>query len=342
MKTVLRGAPGRPAYLVVLNTVQCVLAALAFGIFAETAGAQAYPTKSIRIVVPFPAGGTTDIVARLVAQRMSESMGQSVVVENRGGAGGSLGADAVAKAPPDGYTILMHNITFPMASVSLALAGRAPYNIDTDFAAISNVVNVPLVMTAHPSVPAKDLREFVALLSGNRSLQYNYGSTGPGSFMNVIGEALKRETKIEMTHIPFKGAAPLKLELLAGRVQLGGDQISSSLAEIRKGTLKALATNASTRIAALPDVPTVRELGYPGLEANGWNGLFAPAKTPREVIDRLQKEVAAALRHPELAKRLADLAAEPQGSTAAELDAVLRGQIAQFRPILTELKANVE
>ena len=306
------------------------------------AQAQTYPSKSIRIIVPFPAGGTTDIVARLVAQRMSETMGQSVVVENRGGAGGSLGADLVAKAPPDGYAILMHNITFPLASISLALANRSPYNIDTDFAAISNVVNVPLVVTAHPSVPARDLRELVKLLTTDRNLQYNYGSTGPGSFMNVVGELLRRDAKIEWTHIPFKGAAPLKLELLAGRVQVGGDQLSSSLGEIRKGTLRALATNASTRIPALPDVPTVRELGFPGIEANGWNGLFAPAKTPREVIDRLQKEVAAAVRHPDLVRRFNDLAAEPLGSTSAELDAVLRGQIAQFRPILQELKPSVE
>ena len=319
--------------------VAFVLACLAL---ISGAQAQTYPSKSIRIIVPFPAGGTTDIVARLVAQRMSETIGQSVVVENRGGAGGSLGADLVAKAPPDGYTILMHNITFPLASISLALANRSPYNIDTDFAAISNVVNVPLVVTAHPGVPARDLRELVNLLTTDRNLQYNYGSTGPGSFMNVVGELLRRDAKIEWTHIPFKGAAPLKLELLAGRVQVGGDQLSSSLGEIRKGTLRALATNATTRIPALPDVPTVRELGFPGIEANGWNGLFAPAKTPREIIDRLQKEVAAAVRHPDLVRRFNDLAAEPLGSTSAELDAVLRAQIAQFRPILQELKPSVE
>ena len=308
----------------------------------QSAQSQAYPSKAVRIIVPFPAGGTTDIVARLVAQRMGDAMGQPVTVENRGGAGGSLGADVVAKAPADGYTILMHNITFPLASVSLALAGRSPYNVDTDFAAISNVVNVPLVMTAHPSVPAKDLRELVALLTKDKALQYNYGSTGPGSFMNVVGETLKRDTKIAMTHIPFKGAAPLKLELMAGRVQLGGDQLSSSLGDIRKGTLKALATNATARIPSLPDVPTVRELGFPQIEANGWNGLFAPAKTPREVIERLQKEVAAAVRHPDMVKRLTELGAEPQGSTPAELDTILRGQIAQFRPILTELKPSVD
>ena len=302
------------------------------------ARAQAYPSKPIRIIVPFPAGGTTDIVARLVGQRMGEVMGQPIIVENRGGAGGSLGADAVAKAAPDGYTILMHNITFPLASVALALANRSPYNVDTDFAGISIVVNVPLVVTAHPSVPAKDLRELAVLLQNNKELHYTYGSTGPGSFMNVIGEAFKREAKVEMTHIPLKGAAPLKQELLAGRLHVGGDQLSSSLADIKRGALRALATNASKRIAELPDVPTVRELGFPALEADGWNGLFAPAKTPREIIDRLQKETAAAVRHPEVHKRLAELAAEPVGSSPAEQDAILKRQIEQFRPIIQTMR----
>jgi tripartite-type tricarboxylate transporter receptor subunit TctC len=311
-------------------------------VLPATALAQTYPAKSIRMIVPFPPGGTTDIVARLVAQRMSETMGQAVVVENRAGAGGSIGADAVAKAAPDGYTILMHNITFPLASVALALANRAPYNIDTDFAGISIAANVPLIITANPSVPANNLREFVALLQKDSSLKYNYGSTGPGSYMHVVGEVLKRDEKIEMTHIPLKGAAPLKQELLAGRLQLGGDQLSSSLGDVRKGTLKALATNSSQRIAALPDVPTVREQGFPRLEAEGWNGLFAPAKTPKEIIDRLSRETAAAVRHPEVLKRLADIAAEPVGSSPAEQDAMLRKQVAQFRPIIQELGVTLD
>ena len=320
--------------------IALIVSGSVLGLAAPLVQAQGFPSKGIKIVVPFPPGGTTDVVARLLAQRMSEAMGQPVTVENRGGAGGSIGADVVAKAAPDGYTLLMHNITFGLASLSLAQAGRAPYNIDTDFAPISNVVNVPLVITAHPSVPARDLRELVSLLSNDRTLQYNYGSTGPGSFMNVVGESLKRDSKIDMAHVPFRGAAPLKLELLAGRVQVGGDQISSSLAEIRKGSLKALATNSSTRISALPEVPTVRELGFPGIEANGWNGLFAPAKTPRDVIDRLQKEVAAALRNPELAKRLIDLAAEPVGSSPAEQDAILKRQMDQFRPVIRDVKVD--
>ena len=305
---------------------------------AGLAAAQPFPAKPLRIIVPFPAGATTDIVARLVANRMQESLGQPVLVENRGGAGGMIGADAVAKAAPDGYTLLMHNITFPLASVAAQLANRSPYNIDTDFAGVSIAVYVPLVITANPEVPAKDLRELVALLKNNPTLRYTYGSTGPGSFMHVMGETIQREAKIEMTHVPLKGAAPLKQELLAGRLQVGGDQLSSSLAEIRSGKLRALATNSPRRIAELPEVPTVRELGFPALEADGWNGLFVPARTPREVIDRLQKETATAVRHPETAKRLKDIAAEPVGSSSAEQDAILKRQVEQFKPIIKEMR----
>ena len=303
-----------------------------------TALAQSFPSKSLRIVVPFPAGGTTDIVARLVAQRMSESMGQPVVVENRAGAGGTIGAAEVAKAAPDGYTLLMHNITFPVSSVAFALQNRSPYNVDTDFAGVSIAVYVPFVLTAHPSVPAKDLKELADQLKRDKGAPYTYGSTGPGSIMHVLGEAYTRAAGIEMTHIPFKGAAPMKQELIAGRINIGGDQLSSSLADIKAGKLKALATIASRRLAELPDVPTARELGFAVLEADGWNGLFVPAKTPREVIERLQKEVVAAVKHPETSKRLRDMGAEPIGSTPAEQEAILKRQMDQFRPVIREMK----
>ena len=300
--------------------------------------AQTYPSKPIRMVVPFPAGGTTDVVARIVAQRMSETMGQPVVVENKGGAGGAIGADIVAKATPDGYTILMHNLTFPLSSVAQTLSNRSPFNADTDFVGIAIAVYVPFMLTAHPSVPAKDLKELAQLLRSNPQLQYNYGSTGPGSAVHVLGEAFKRDAKVEMQHVPFKGAAPLKQELLSGRIQVGGDQLSTSLAEIKNGTLKALATTASRRIASLPDVPTVRELGFPSLELEGWNGLFAPAKTPRDIVERLQREVAAALKHPDVIRRLTDMAAEPVGSSGAEQDAMLKRQMDQFRPVIKDMK----
>ena len=304
--------------------------------FAQNVVAQAFPSKPIRIVVPFPPGGTTDIVARIIAQRMTETLGQPVTVENRGGGGGTIGADAVAKAAPDGYTLLMANVTFPMGS--LASAHRLPYNIDTDFAGVSISVFVPAVATANPSVPAKDLRELAVLLQKDPSLKYNYGSTGPGSFAHVMYENFKRETKTDMTHVPFKGAAPVKQELIAGRLNVGNDQLSSSLADIKNGSLRALATYGSKRIPELPDVPTTRELGFPMMEADGWNGLFAPGKTPREIINRLSKEAGAAAKHPESVKRLTELAAEPIGSTPEEQDAILKKQIAQFRQLTQHMK----
>ncbi|MEN3295468.1 MAG: hypothetical protein V7642_4721 [Burkholderiales bacterium] len=301
------------------------------------AAAQGYPAKTVRMIVPFPPGGTTDTIARIVAQRMTETMGQPVVVENRSGAGGSIGADVVAKAAPDGYTILMHNVTFPLSSAALVQANRSPYNVETDFAGISIAANVPMYITAHPGVPASNLREYITLLQKDRNLKYNYGSTGPGSYMHVVGEVIKHDEKVDMAHIPFRGAAPMKQDLLAGRIQLGGDQLSSSLSEIRAGTLKALATNSAQRSAALPNVPTVREMGMPKLEMEGWNGLFAPAKTPKEIIDRLSREVASAVKNPEVQKRLAAIAAEPVGSTPAEQEAMLRKQFAQVRPIIQQL-----
>src|SRR5215213_4230648 len=227
-----------------------LLALLFSAVFSLSAYGQSFPSKPLRILVPFPAGGTTDIVARLAAQRMSESIGQPVLVENRAGAGGTIAAAEVARSAPDGYTLLIHNVTFPIASVAAVLANRATYNADTDFAGVSIAVYVPFVWTANPATPGKDLRDAMSHVAHYKP--YTYGSTGPGSTMHVLGEALSRAAGVEMTHIPFKGAAPLKQELIAGRIHLGGDQLSSSLADIKAGKLKALATNASKRISDLP------------------------------------------------------------------------------------------
>ena len=312
------------------------LAAWLLALFCAAASAQPFPSKPIRVLVPFPAGGTTDIVARIVGQRVSEQVGQPVLVENRAGAGGTIAAAELARSAPDGYTLLIHNVTFPIASVAATVANRATYNVDADFAGVSIAVYVPFVWTAHPSTPGKDLRDAMQHVKDFKP--YTYGSTGPGSTMHVLGEALARAASVQMTHVPFKGAAPLKQELIAGRINLGGDQLSSSLADIKAGKLKALATSASRRIPELPDVPTVRELGYPMLEADGWNGFFAPAKTPREVIDRLHREIASAMRNPEVAKRMREMAAEPVGSSPAEQDSILKRQMDQFRPIIKEMR----
>jgi len=316
------------------------LAALAL-VPAIARAQESFPNRPIRVVVPFPAGGTTDLLARLFAQRMTESMGQSVVIENRGGGGGSIGADVVAKAAPDGYTLLFHNITFPTTTATLSLAGRAPHDIERDFAAVSLGANVPLVILANPSVPVSDLKGFVAYAKAQQAPLF-YGSTGPGSFMNLVGEVLKRESGIRMEHVPFRGAAPLVQELIAGRVQLGGDQISTSFSHVRSGALKGLATNASRRAAVLPDVPTVREQGFASLELEGWNGFFAPARTPPVVLAKLQQEIAAAARHPEIVRRCLEVGAEPVGSDSESFAAMVRAQSAQIRSLVAGVQLRPE
>jgi tripartite-type tricarboxylate transporter receptor subunit TctC len=293
------------------------------------------------MVVPFPAGGTTDVVARILAERLQASLGQPFVVENRGGSGGAIGADIIARAEPDGHVVMMHNLTFPFTTMVMEVAGRRMHRFE-DFAPVSLAVNVPMMLMAHPSVQASDLKAFVELLRANRTLNYNYGSTGPGSTMHLLGEMVKKTGGIDMQHIPFRGAAPLVQDLLAGRVQFGGDQLSSSLAHIRAGTLKPLATTSDRRPAALPNVPTVRELGFAGLEVNGWNGVFAPARTPPAVIAKLQGEIAAIMASEPVRTRLTAMGAESAGTGPAELQAAVDTQVKNFRAIIEELRINPE
>lgn len=300
-----------------------------------------FPSRTIRVIVPFPAGGTTDMLARLFAQRMSEGLGQSVLVENMGGAGGSVGADAVAKAEPDGHTLLFHNLTFSTTSASLQHAGRARHDIEKDFAPISLAANVPMLLVANPQVAAKDLKEFIALAREGKQPLF-YGSTGPGSVMNFAGEVMKRDARIAMEHVPFRGAAPLVQELIAGRIQFGGDQLSTALPHVRSGALKPMATLSATRIAALPDVPTVREMGLPNMEMRGWNGFFAPARTPDAVIARLNGEIVKAARQPDVQSRMAEVGAEAVGSTPQELAQVVREQVKAVSPLVAELNLVVQ
>lgn len=299
------------------------------------------PTAPIRIIVPFPAGGTTDILARLYAQRLGETLGVSVVVENRGGAGGSIGADVVAKAAPDGQTLLFHNLTFSTTTAALEFVGRAPHSIERDFAPISLGANVPMMLLVNAQVPASNLAEMIAWAKAQPSPPF-YGSTGPGSTINLIAEVLKRDGGFAMEHVPFRGAAPLVQEMLSGRIAFGGDQLSSSLQHIRGGTLKPIATLAANRASALPNIPTVREQGFANAELLGWNGFFAPARTPEPVLARLHAEIAAAARHPPLASRIAELGAEPGGNSAAEFTQQVHGQIAAVRPLVRDLRMQVE
>jgi tripartite-type tricarboxylate transporter receptor subunit TctC len=297
----------------------------------------AFPNRPLRVVVPFPAGATTDMLARLLGQRMSESMGQGVVVENVGGGGGSIGADQVAKAAADGHTLLFHNITFITTTTSLQLAGRSRHDIEQDFIPISVGAWVPLLYLTNPSIPGSNLKEFIEHAKQVKEPLF-YGSTGPGSFMHLIGEVLKRDTGAKIDHVPFRGAAPLVQELLAGRIHFGGDQLSSSLAHVRAGNLKAMAVSSKTRSFALPDVPTARETGFASLEFQGFNGFLAPKGTPDAVVARLVREVAAATKHPEVQKRMRDVGAEPSGSGPAEMRDMLREQIAKVKPMVADIK----
>ena len=321
-----------------------VLVGGAAAMFAPAVLAQEkFPSRPMTWVVPFPAGGTTDLLARVFAQKVTEALGQPVIIENTGGGGGSIGADKVAKAAPDGYTLLLHNVTFSTTTSSLMATGRAKHTFD-DFTPVSLAANVPLIVMCHPSVPAKDLKEFVSYTKEQNKTDKGvfYGTTGPGSVMHLSAETLKRDSGIKMEHVPFRGAAPLVQELLSGRIQLGGDQISTSLAHVRGDRLRAVATLSPKRTEALPDLPTVREQGFPNMELFGWNGFFAPAKTPPAAVAVIQAEMAKAARDPDVRRRLGDVGAEVMGSTQEELGKVLRDQVAVVKPLVEELKLVVQ
>jgi tripartite-type tricarboxylate transporter receptor subunit TctC len=324
-------------------------AALAFGALAapllarpglpRAQGAD-WPRAPVRVVVPFPAGGTTDMLARLYAQRLTETLGQPILVENRGGGGGSIGADVVAKAPPDGGLVLFHNLTFVTTTTALQFNGRAPHDIERDFIPVSVGAFVPSIILTQAGHPARDLREFVEWARGRTDVFY--GSTGPGSGMNLTGETLKRDAGIQMEHVPYRGAAPLVQELIAGRVQLGSDQISTGMVHVKSGALKALATLAPRRPRVLPEVPTVREMGFPNLEQQGWNGYFVPARTPEPIVQKLQREVAAASQVPEVNRRILETGGEPGGGTSEEFQAMLRQQIAHIRGLVESVRLRAE
>ena len=316
------------------------LAAMAAGMVVpghHEAFAQAWPTRPIKIVVPFAPGGTTDLIARLIAPSMAQTLGQPVIVDNRPGAGGLLGAEAVAKAPADGHTLLMANISLPLAVLAAQRLQRPGFDPEQELRGVGIVANVPMVITAPASSPARDLREFAAQVRTSRSEHFTYGSPGAGSYLHVFGEWLQQEIQAPLTHVPFKGTAPLKQEMLAGRIHLGGDQLSSSLGDIQAGKLRALAIAAPRRSPLLPSTPTLQEQGFGGIDIEGWNGLLAPAQTPARILTQLQQAVAQAAQAPQVRQRLQALGAEPVGSQGRELDALLHRQLAQFRPMVAGL-----
>ncbi|WPH21292.1 tripartite tricarboxylate transporter substrate binding protein [Variovorax paradoxus] len=305
---------------------------------AAAAQAGSFPDKPIRIVVPFPPGGATDAAARLVAVKMGEHWGQPVVVDNRAGAGGNVGSDLVAKAPPDGYTLVM-GVTGSHA-INTSLYSRMPYDPVADFVAISQVAVVPNVLVVHPSVPAKNLAELVALAKKEPG-KLNYASLGNGTAAHLGMEMLKSEAGVDIAHVPYKGSAPAVSDLLAGQVQMMVDGLPSALPHVKAGKLRAIALTSLRRAPSLPELPTIAET-YPGFYADAWSGLFAPRGTPQPVVDKLSAEVERILKLPEVREKLMALGAEPVGSTQAEFTAHVKREIEKWAKVVKTSGAKVD
>jgi len=302
------------------------------------AASPAYPSQPIRIVVTFTTGGAPDILARLIGEKLQAAWKQSVVVENKPGAGGNIGADAVAKASPDGYTLVMG--TVGTHSINGALYANMPYDMVRDFTPIALVATTPNMLVVNNDVPAKTLPELIAL--GKREGGMTFASSGAGTSIHVSGELFKSMTGIDMTHVPYKGRASAIPDLLGGRVTMMFDNMPSSLPLVREGKLRALGVTSAQRSPAAPDIPTIAEQGLPGFEAVSWFAMFAPAGTPRPVIDQLQQGVKAALDSPDVAGKLKDIGLQPVGSTPDELASYQRSEIAKWAKVVAASGARVE
>ena len=298
---------------------------------AGAARAETYPSRPVKIVVPFPAGGSNDIIARVLAQKLSERTGQQFFVENRGGAGGNIGAEAVASASPDGYTLLV--TAPPPLTTNGALYKAMPFDPATAFAPVALLATVPIVLMVHPSLPVNNVRELVALAKAKPGT-LNFGSSGIGSTNHLAGELLKRMTGIDIVHVPYKGAAPAMNDLIAGHIPMMFDNMPAVLPQVQGGSVRAIAVAGTKRAAALPDVPTVAESGVPGFEAFSWFGMVAPAQTPRDVLETLQSDVAAILKMPDVQKRLAELGADPGTVTGAAFGKFLAEDTAKWTEII--------
>jgi tripartite-type tricarboxylate transporter receptor subunit TctC len=307
-------------------------AVLLLAIAPGWAFAQAWPSKSVRMIVPFAAGGATDVVARLLAQKLTEEWGQSVVVENRAGAGGNIGADAVAKSTPDGYMLLM-------ASGAIVIAGphmykSLPYDPARDLVAITNVATGPQVIAVANNVPVKDLAELIAYAKANPK-KLNYGSAGIGAQTHLAAENFAQAAGIELTHVPYKGESAAITDLIGGQIQLVTANLSAALAFVREGKIRALAVTSRERNAALPDVPAAAEV-LPGFENSGWFGLLAPTGTPREVVEKIYRDSAKIALSEEFRAKLAQIGMVPVGNSPAEFSASNRRESARWERVIRD------
>lgn len=295
----------------------------------DSARAQ-YPDRPIRLILPFPAGGTVDLVARLVTAKMSEDLGRPFIIDNRAGAGGVIAADATAKATPDGYTVLL---TTPNHTIGAALNPKLPYNTEKDFVPVSIVAEIPELLVSHPGAPFADFRGFVDYAKKNPG-KLNYSSAGIGTLPHVTTELMLRGLDIQVAHIPYKGAAPAMTDLLSGVVQLKMDTYATGNPHVVAGKLRALAYASRARSPLMPDVPTVAEMGLPGYEGILWMGLLAPAGTPQAIVERLAASAAKAVRSSDLAARLAKDGVDPVGNTPSAFAALVARELVQWRDLV--------
>jgi len=310
------------------SVAACFLVA---GFAAGPAPAQTYPVKPVRMVIGFPPGGGTDIIGRIVAQKLSESLGQQVVVDNRGGASGQLAAEVVARSAPDGYTLMMAHIA--AMSILPSLVAKLPYDPLKDFAPITLAAIGPNLLVVHPSVPVKTVKELVAL-ARSRPGQLTYASPGAGTVQHLAGELFKLQAKVDILHVPYRGSGQSIVDLVAGQVHMNFDAIPPVINHVRNGKLRAIAVTSAKRFTLLPEIPTVGEAGIEGFDMSTWWGLVAPAATPRDIINRLSTETVKLLRQPDVKERIAGVGAEPVGNTPEEFAAFIRSEMEIYARIV--------
>jgi tripartite-type tricarboxylate transporter receptor subunit TctC len=307
--------------------------------WVTAASAQAFPTKPVRIIVAFPAGGGTDIVARIVGQKLGEAWGQPVVIENRAGASGTIGTEAAARAEPDGHTLFM--ATMGNMTANQHLYPKMSVDPLRAFAAVTKVVDVHFVLLAHPAFAPSTVGEVIGLAK-KRPGEIPYSSSGPGGAPHLAMELFKRQANVDIAHIPYKGSAPSFNDLIGGRVMLTMDSLVQSLPHIRSGRLKAIAMLGPKRAALLPEVPTIAESGLPGYALTNWFGLVAPSSTPREVLVKIQGDMGRALKEPDLRRKIEDLGADVVGNSAEEFGAAMRAESAQWAEVIKAANIRVE
>ena len=305
---------------------------------ASTGSGQAWPTRPISLIVPFPAGGTTDVLARAVGQELSKSLGQPVVVESRPGAGATLGADYAAKSKPDGYTLLMGAVHHTIAT---SVYKKLPYDFQKDFAPVSTVALVPNVLVVNPAVAAKDVKQLLAMAKAEPG-KLTYGSNGNGTGQHLIGAQFEGMGGMQMLHVPYKGSGPLTTDLLGGQITMSFDTITPVLPHIKAGKLRALAVTTGKRSPALPDVPTLDEAGLKGFDLGTWFGILAPAGTPRDIVTRLNTELIKVIHSPDFRKKMEDIGAEPIGNTPEQMARQIREDTERFARLVKDAKVTIE